>query len=146
MFPMHKSLDNFLEAPDGAGKLLAHARLLVKLARIYALIAPENLRQASQLANYKSGTVVVHAGSGAVAAKLRQLAPTLAAGFSQRGVECTGVLVKVQAPESRTQSMASTKKPLAPGACNALNELRASLPETPLRHAIDALLERSAKS
>ena len=65
---MHKSLENYLAADDGAGKLVAHASLLFKLAQIYQSIAPVHLRQASRLANYKSGIVVVHAASGAVAA------------------------------------------------------------------------------
>ena len=143
---MHKSLENYLEAADGAGKLMAHARLLVKLAQIYQSIAPAHLRLASHLANYKSGVVVLHAASGAVAAKLRQMAPTLADGFARRGIECTDVQIKVQAPENPTQSSAPTVKPLAPRACDALSGLCDTLPDTPLRQAINHLLERAAKS
>ncbi|MEZ7912929.1 MAG: DciA family protein [Propionivibrio sp.] len=143
---MHKSLENYLAADDGAGKLVAHASLLFKLAQIYQSIAPVHLRQASRLANYKSGIVVVHAASGAVAAKLRQMAPTLADAFSRRGIECTEVQIKVQAPETPQAFAAPSVKPLAPGACDALGSLRDRLPpDAPLRQAIAHLLERAAK-
>ena len=142
---MNHSIESYLEAADGAGKIMAHARLLVKLARIYQEIAPAHLSQASSLANFKSGIVVVHAASGAVAAKLRQLGPTLADGFCKRGVECSDVQIKVQARKTIAQSMSSTKKPLTAGASRSLEGLRDSLPSSPLRAALATLLERSAR-
>ena len=142
---MQNSLENFLEAADGAGKVLAHARLLIKLTHIYQEIAPTHLGQASSLANYKSGTIVIHAVSGAVATKLRQLAPTLAEGFSKRGVECNGVQVKVQARENIAQSTSSTQKPLSAKTSKGLEALRDSLPSSPLRAALATLLEHAAK-
>ena len=140
---MQKSLENYLEATDGAGKVLAHARLLIKLANLYQKIAPAHLSQASTLANYKSGIIVIHAASGAVAAKLRQLAPSLADGFSKKGIECNGVQVKVQAPEINTQSMTSTQKPLSIKTEQGLCELRDQLPQSPLRSALEKLLARA---
>ena len=142
---MNHSIESYLEAADGAGKIMAHARLLVKLARIYQEIAPAHLSQASSLANFKSGIVVVHAVSGAVAAKLRQLGPTLADGFCKRGVECSDVQIKVQARKTNAQSTSSTKKPLTAGASRSLEGLRDSLPSSPLRAALATLLERSAR-
>ena len=140
---MQKSLENYLEATDGAGKVLAHARLLIKLANLYQKIAPAHLSQASTLANYKSGIIVIHATTGAVAAKLRQLAPSLSDGFSKRGIECNGVQVKVQAPEINTQSMTSTQKPLSIKTEQSLCELRDHLPQSPLRNALENLLARA---
>ena len=140
---MQKPLENYLEATDGAGKVLAHARLLIKLANLYQKIAPAHLSQASTLANYKSGIIVIHATSGAVAAKLRQLAPSLADGFSKKGIECNGVQVKVQAPEINTQSMTSTQKPLSIKTEQSLCELRDHLPQSPLRSALENLLARA---
>ena len=143
---MYASLENFLEAADGAGKVLAHAKLLVKLARVDQELAPTHLSQSSKLANYKSGTIVIHAVSGAVAAKLRQMAPTLAAGFSKRGIECSGVQVKVQAREFGTQSRTSTLKPLTLASSHSLESLRDTLPSSPLRDALNTLLTRSARA
>jgi hypothetical protein len=142
---MQNSLENYLEAADGAGKVIAHARLLIKLTHLYQEIAPAHLSQASSLANYKSGIIVIHASSGAVAAKLRQLAPTLADGFSKRGIECNGVQVKVQARKTDTQSSTSTIKPLSSRTSRELEDLRDSLPDSSLREALDTLLARAAK-
>ena len=75
---MSNSLQKYLEAAEGAGKVLAHARLLVQLAGIYQEMTPPYLAHASRVANYKSRVLVIHADSGAVATKLRQMAPTLA--------------------------------------------------------------------
>jgi len=142
---MQKSLESYLDTADAAGNVLAHARLLIKLTRLYQEIAPPHLGRSSHLANYKSGSVVVHAANGAVAAKLRQLAPTLAAGFCQRGVECSDVQVKVQAEETGKQSTTSTQKPLSSKASHELEGLRDTLPESPLRRALGTFLARVAK-
>ncbi|WP_263768906.1 DUF721 domain-containing protein [Propionivibrio soli] len=142
---MQKSLENYLEAADGAGKVLTHARLLIKLARLYQQVAPPHLAQSSRLVNLKSGTLVIHAASGAVAAKLRQLAPTLVDIFLNRGIECNDVQVKVQARDYREQSSTSTLKPLSSRASGELTTLRDSLPNSSLRSAIETLLERSAR-
>ena len=143
---MNHSLESYLDAADGAGKVLAHARLLMKLTHLYQEIAPTHLGQASHLANYKSGIIVIHAASGAIAAKLRQMAPTLADGFSIRGVECNGVQIKVQARKISAQSTASTKKPLTPRTSHTLESLRDTLPNSPLRTALETLLSRSART
>ena len=142
---MQRSLEDYLEAPDGAGKVLAHARLLLRLTQLYQAIAPAHLAATSHLANYKSGIVVIHAASGAVATKLKQLAPTLADGFSRKGVECNGVQVKVQARESTTQSRTSVPRPLSLNASRSLGDLRDTLPESPLREALKTLIERAPR-
>lgn len=143
---MPSTLEDFLDAANGAGNVLAHARFLLRLADLYREIAPAHLRQASTIANYKSGIIVIHATNGAVAAKLRQLANTLAGGFSERGVECSGVQVKVQATEIATQSKGSMPRPLSAQTSRSLEGLRDSLPESDLRHAVETLIKRSART
>lgn len=143
---MQNSLETYLEAADGAANVLAHARLLTRLARLFKEIAPPHLGEASRLVNYKSGTVVIHAESGAVATKLRQLAPTLVAGFCKRGVECSGVQIKVQARETSEQSRTSPPKPLTARAAGEIESLRDLLPESPLRAALQTFLERAARA
>lgn len=144
---MTNSLQDYLASADGAGKVLAHARLLTRLAKLFEEIAPRHLVQASRLANYKSGTIVIHASSGAVATKLRQLAPTLVDELSQRGVECSGLQVKVQAA-SRAHAWAApapARKVLSARTSQGLSALCRSLPDSPLRAALDRLLAHSAR-
>lgn len=142
---MQNQLENYLEAAEGASKVLAHARLLVKLARLYSELAPTHLGQASCVANYKAGTIIIHAASSAIAAKLRHMAPTLANEFSKRGAECNEVQIKVQAREIQSQSRTSTQKPLSTRTSRELGCLAGSLPASPLRSALESLLERAAK-
>ncbi len=141
---MQKSLEHYLAESHAADKVLAHARLLVKLDTLYRKIAPSRLGQASHLANYASGVIIIHADNGAIAAKLRQLTPTLTSAFSRNGVECNDVQVKAQARENSPQSTGSTPKPLTRNTLSTLEALRDSLPQSPLREAISDLLSRSA--
>lgn len=142
---MPDSLQHYLEAAEGAGKVLTHARLLVRLADLYQQIAPAHLAQASSVANYKSGIVVLHASNGAVASKLRQMAPTLVRELAKRGLECTGVQVKVQARPATAASKLPTLKPLSARTSRELTALSDALPASPLRRALEHLLERSAR-
>lgn len=141
---MSNSLQNYLEAAEGAGKVLAHARLLVRLAGIYQEMTPPHLANASSVANYKSTILVIHADSGAVATKLRQMAPTLATELAKRGLECSGVQVKVHARQNRQPTRSPTQKPLSARTSRELAALSESLPASPLRHALENLLTQSA--
>ncbi|WP_291988627.1 DciA family protein [Candidatus Accumulibacter sp. ACC007] len=142
---MTDSLHNYLEGADGAGKVLAHARLLARLGGLFQEIAPPHLGQASSLANYKSGIVLIHASSGAVATKLRQMAPTLVDELLKRGVECRGLQVKVQARARAAAPHAPAPRPLSIRASEQLSALSGSLPVSPLRSALEQLLARSAR-
>jgi hypothetical protein len=139
------TLEDFLDSAEGAGKVLPHAKELLRLARLYREIAPAYLAEASRLVNYKSGTIVIHAANGAVATKLRQLAPSLSDGFSGRGVECGNLEVQVRVPESpATSKPMQTPKPLSGQTFQTLGNLRDALPDSQLRRAIDTLIRRSA--
>jgi len=52
---MHHNPEHFLAGDALGGRLLAHARLLLKLSRRFAAIAPAGLGQAARVVNYKSG-------------------------------------------------------------------------------------------
>jgi hypothetical protein len=140
-----KTLEDFLDSADGAGGVLAHARELRRLGRLYREIAPAYLSETSRLVNYKSGVVIIHAANGATATKLRQLTSTLADGFSRRGVECGGVDVKVRAGQLPARTRNAMRKPLSTRTFQTLGDLRDSLPDSELRQAVEVLIRRSAK-
>lgn len=145
MLPNPRPLDDYLDDAEGIGKVLAHAKRLLRLTRLYSEIAPAYLLRASLLVNYKSGIVIIHAANGATASKLRQLATTLTDGFSRRGVECSGVLVKVQPFENQSPPDTGRLKPLSDETFVKLCNLRETLPKGDLRQAIDTLIRRSPK-
>jgi len=143
---MTDSVHSYLEGPEGAGKVLTHARLLARLAGLFQEIAPPHLGQASGLANFKSGIVLIHASNGAVATKLRQMAPTLVEEFLERGIECRGLQVKVQARARPAAVRAAAQKPLSIRTSQRLTALSESLPSaSPLRSALEKLLAHAAR-
>ncbi|UCV04338.1 DciA family protein [Dechloromonas denitrificans] len=141
---MYKGPEQYLDSDAAAGKLMVHARLLLKLSRRFEAIAPAGLRYAAHVANYKLGQIVIHADNGAVATKIRQMGQRLCDELSKGGPECNGLDVKVQPRQIPYQSTSSTVKPLSASACLVLRATTDSLPNGPLRAALDTLLKRAA--
>ena len=142
---MTNGLEHYLDNDAAAGKVMAHARLLLKLARRFEAVAPAAFRQTARIANYKSGKIVIHTDNGAVAAKIRQMGQRLCDELSKGGPECNGIEVKVQPRQIPCQSMTSTQKPLSATACGLLRSTSENLPKGPLRDALEALLTSAAK-
>ena len=71
--------------------------------------------------------------------------PTLVRELVKRGLECTGVQVKVQARQAIAASKLPTLKPLSARTSRELTALSDTLPASPLRRALEHLLERSAR-
>ena len=137
--------DYLLADEAGAGKLLAHAAVLLRLAETYHASVPAHLAQASRLANLKAGTVVIHAESGAVAGKLRQMLPSLLDRFSQVGIQCRAIEVKVRTGQRLAEKgRPSEQKPLSAQTKEELARLREWLPPSDLRAALGHLLVRAA--
>jgi len=142
---MYKGPEQYLDSDASGARLMAHARLLLKLSRRFETLAPAGLRHAARVANYKSGTVVIHTDNGAVAAKLRQMSQRLCDELSKGGAECNVMLVKVQPRDLPFRSISSTQKPLSAKAIETLQASTTALPEGPLKGALARLLERAAR-
>lgn len=143
---MYKAPEQYLDADAAAGRVMAHARLLMKLTSRFDAVAPGSLRHAAHVANYKSGKIVIHADNGAVAAKLRQMNRRLCDELSCEGVECNEIEVKVQPRQIPSRSTSSTIKPISDKAAGMLRSTVDKLPKGPLRTALDTLLRRAARS
>lgn len=139
------SLDTYLKSATDLERLAAHAEKLLQLQQIYAKIAPDYLASTSQVANSKSGKLVIHAANGAVAAKLKQLEPSLRGEFYANGVEVTEISIKVQAA-------AAEREPVRPPAQRAISSVAGKQietlagqlpPDSPLRAALQRLLDQS---
>lgn len=142
---MYHGPEHFLDSDNAASRIMAHARLLIKLSRRFDAVAPTALRHAAHIANYKSGKVIIHADTGAVAVKIRQMGRRLCDELSKGTVECSEIEVKVQPQQTPSQSMTSTAKPISDNALNVLANTRSELPPGPLRDALATLISRSAK-
>lgn len=143
---MYKGPEQYLNSDATTSRIMVHARLLQKLSRRFEAVAPAGLRHAARVANYKSGTIVIHTDNGAVAAKIRQMSQRLCNELSKGGAECSALEVKVQPRQIPYQSTSSTLKPLSGKAFGLLESTADNLPEGPLRKALKNLLERAARA
>jgi hypothetical protein len=142
---MTNGLEHYLDNDAAAGRVMAHARLLLKLTRRFETVAPATVARAARVANFKSGKIIIHADNGAVAAKIRQIGQRLCDELSKGVAECNGIEVKVQPRQIPCQSTSSIQKPLSAGACGVLRSTSENLPKGPLRDALESLLARAVR-
>lgn len=140
-----RSLEDCLKADDGLARVSGHAARLLRLQRVFEATVPRPLARGARVANLKLGKLVIHADSGAVAAKLRQITPTLVDVFKKESAEVTGIEVKVQPrtvkPDARPRP---DHGPLGDHAKQGLTLLADRLPEdSPLRQALKHLIENA---
>ena len=140
-----RSLDECLKADGGLGRLTDHAARLLRLQRIFESAVPRPLVRGVRVANFKLGRLVVYAESGAIAAKLRQIVPTLGEAFADSAPEVTGIDIKVQ-PRDGGAAIHQPKTAEPPGehAKQGLTSLADSLPEnSPLVRALRHFLRHT---
>lgn len=140
-----RSLDTYLKSATDLERLAAHAEKLRQLQHIYAQIAPAYLASTSQVANFKLGKVVIHAANGAVAAKLKQLEPSLRGEFYANGVEVTEISIKVQGGlPGRVADRPPAERAISSAGSKQIETLAGQLPaDSPLRAALQRLLDQS---
>jgi hypothetical protein len=138
-----RSLEDCLMADAGLARFSTHARKLMRLQRIFESATP--LARYSRVANLRLGKIVIYAVNGAVAAKLRQMEPRLAAVFLNEAQEVTGIDIRVQpgdgnpSPGEQTipSGISNTQK-------HALTSLADGLPEeSALKAALTRLVRRA---
>ena len=134
----------FLNQPDGIASLMPQARRLIELRGILSAVLPPSLARWCSIANYKRGKVVIFAASSAVAAKLKLMRSTLVEQLSQRGVEVTGLEVRVQALDHERQVFEKYSK-MSVEAAAKVAELCEQLPDSELKSALGRIARRHRK-
>ena len=139
-----RSLEDCLMADAGMARLSSHASRLVRLQAVLVAHLPANLARGARVANLKAGKLVIHADNGAVAAKLRQIAPRLADLVRFEAPEITGIEIRVQGRDANpARPQAEAPSAIGDRAKHALTSLETSLPEgSRLRQALTRLIER----
>ena len=145
-FPSNRgTLKDYLATADAFARLSEQAYRLQRLQTLLDAALPAYLSPGARIANLKGGKVVIHADSGAVAVKLRQLGPRLAEGFIQQGQEVTGIEVRVQA-RRRPSPIPRSKPPKIIGERpkQALTSLAEGLADdSPVKLALEKLLKNT---
>jgi hypothetical protein len=140
-----RSLDDCLKAEDGLARLTGHAERLLRLQRVFESVVPRPLLRGARVANLKLGRLVIYAENGAVAAKLRQIVPTLSKAFANSAAEVTGIDIKVQ-PRAGAKGSDQNKDHAVLGehAKQGLTSLADKLPaDSPLVRALRHLVSHS---
>jgi hypothetical protein len=78
-------------------RLFSHTEKLTAMQQVFMKIAPPQLAQHCALGALVEGDLTIYARSGAIAAKLRQMLPSLLLKFRARGYEVTAIRIAVQA-------------------------------------------------
>jgi len=139
-----RTLDDFLNADEAMARLAAHAGRLLKLQRLFEEKAPAALARTCRIANFKSGVIFIHAENGAVAAKLRQILPSLNEELRAGGVDVTEIRIKVQPLDIAVQHKSPAQAAVLGDAGRAsIVRLADSLPEGPLRESLGRFIAKS---
>ncbi len=142
---MAHTLSRFLSGGDALSRLHEHANRLQRLQRTLEALLPAYLANSCTVANLKGDTLVLLARTGAGAAKLRQIVPSLQQGFANAGVCIGSIQIKI-IPQNAAAVAPKTVTPriLPSGGRQSIETFCATLPpDAPLRESLERLLSRS---
>jgi len=138
--PAHPA-HSFLSVAPNLQALLQQAQKLLVLQKAWNEVAPKPLAAASRVGAVRQKTLIVYASNGAVAGKLRQLAPSLLEKIQKQGIEVTAIRVDVQVealpPGKKQKDLAVSNNALI-----SLHKLEQSLADSPLKNALHTLIQR----
>lgn len=121
--------------------LLNKAQVLAALQQQFNRATPPYIAEASQVSGLIFGTMSISVANNTIAAKLRQLAPEVVQALQNGGCEVNELRVKVQvaytAFKPKRQPRVLTRQ-----ACNTLEQLSTSLPDSPLKNAVQKMLAK----
>lgn len=119
------------------------ARRIAALQQAYLTAVPGELARASAVGYEQQGTLVVLAANGAVAARLRHLAPRLHLTMQKQFPEVKGIRIEVQLVRGTNRRSRPIRRIGATG-LGQLKALESELPDGPLRDALRRLIRREA--
>ena len=135
-----RKLGFYFDTDPAMQSLVKEASRLIEMQKVFAEIAPSPLARSGRVGRFAHGSLLLLADNGAVAAKLRQLVPSLLVKFQKRGYEVTAIRVTAQPPGRAAVPHKNIR--LSRKASSYLRELAASLPITPLRTALEKMAGR----
>jgi len=121
--------------------LASQSGKLAGLQQLWLGVVPPPLRPYTCAGGLQHRRITVFADNGAVASKLKLLAPSLLKNLQIKGVEVTSIRVEVQV-QSRPRANAGPARHLSRQACATLDELAQKLPDSALRESLQRLAKR----
>lgn len=141
---MSTPLRSYIGQADPLTRLREHADRLLRLDAMVRRALPEHLRDSCHVANLKQDVLVLHTDSGAVAAKLRQLAPGILRALLGEGMLLSELRVRIAVADYRPEPPAPALRHVSAPSFDAMKQLAATLPEdSPLRAALGRFVKHS---
>ncbi len=151
-----KPLNDWLAKSGPVSTLMKTARELASLEAEVLSLLPPGMRAGIAVAGVKTDnrgpqteqTLLLLAAHGAAAARIRQVVPTLLSRLQQRGSQVTAIRVRVQPEVGRGDwdTGPVERKPraanMSPAGLQSMDALAHSLPDSPLKDAVQTLLTR----
>lgn len=136
-----RRLDALMKAHAGLQSFARQASELTQLQQLWKDSVPPPLEPYCQVGSLRQRRITIFADNGAVAAKLKLLTPTLMKNLQNKGLEVTSIRVEVQVP-SRARPSQHAKRKLSLPASDCLRKMAETLPDSPLRLALERLSKR----
>lgn len=132
----------FLTENDKLRQLSTQVQTLLGLQRIWESVAPANLAGVSHIGQDEFGQTTLYCDNGAVAAKLRQQLPSLAAALHSKNVATANLQVKVRAKTMPMPMRVMKKMEISRAGLDDIARLSDQLEAGELKSALDHLLAR----
>jgi len=140
-----RALRDWLAAPGDTGSVTEHARRLLALQTVLDACLPTVLRGQVRVSNLRQGVLVAGVNGGAVAHRLRTLAPQLVEALRARQVAVVELRAEVR-PVMPAPPPPPKRAVLGPTARESIERLAASLPDSPMRAALERMARRDRRS
>lgn len=137
-----KPISSLLNEDSNLTPVLQRLKVISNLQQTYFDAAPDSLKNSSRVTRIEGTTIVISVPNGAVATKLKLLAPTLLERFmknKKQEQKVTAICVEVQPDLSTSTQSASQAWPRNPIPLSNLDELSRQLSDSPLKDIVDAL-------
>ncbi len=121
---------------------------LTQIQQAFMEIIPPQLATPCSLGRFSDGKLTILVGNGAVAAKLKQILPSLLSKFQKSGlIEVTAIQITVQANYYiYSADNSSRERPkIGQTGMEILSKFATNLPVSPLKIAVKSILKKQAK-
>jgi hypothetical protein len=140
-----KRIGPLLQSLPELQSLSRELQQLTALQIALAQLLPGDLASSANVALLKAGELILAADNGAVAAKLKLMAPRLLTTLRQRGYDITGIRLQVQV-RIRDNPLPQKQISLSSAARDAIDSLSEQISPSPLQDALKRMGKRGKTS
>jgi hypothetical protein len=139
----NRKLSALIGNTTGLSALNRTMQRIAALQRLYEVCTPPELIPASRVVGDRGGILMIAADNGAIAAKLRQLAPRLLKNLQKQRAQVTGIHIQVQVFQpARRPKPAPEKSPLSIDSIEYFEKLSQRIKDPGLRSALSRFAAR----